>query len=111
MRRALSTLNTSMERSIISKLSTQLSPLELQVTNESYKHNVPKDSETHFKVLIVSEIFHGKSLIQKHRLVNTILSDEFAHGLHALSIQAMSPDDWMKDNTVKSTPPCAGGHK
>ena len=30
----------------------------LQVINESYMHNVPKGSETHFKVVVVSEQFN-----------------------------------------------------
>lgn len=34
----------------------KLSPSHLEVVNESYMHNVPKGSESHFKVLVVSFI-------------------------------------------------------
>ena len=44
-------------------------------------------SETHFKVVIVSDSFNDKPLLQRHRLVNDALKDELATGVHALSIQ------------------------
>lgn len=37
------------ELSIISKLTEQLTPIHLEVVNESFKHNVPEGAETHFK--------------------------------------------------------------
>lgn len=65
-------------------------PTHLEVFNESYMHNVPKGSETHFKVVVVSEEFDGVSLIKRHRMVNNALRDELAGGVHALSIQVQS---------------------
>ncbi len=62
---------------ILSKLTQELSPIKVDVINESYKHNVPEGSETHFKVLIVSHKFEDKKPIDRHRLVNQILSQEF----------------------------------
>lgn len=35
---------------IVNRLSVALEPLHLAIENESYKHSVPKGSETHFKV-------------------------------------------------------------
>ena len=40
---------------------------------QSYMHNVPRGSETHFKVVLVSEAFDGLSLIKRHRAVNSTL--------------------------------------
>ena len=99
----------SVEKSIISKLTVSFAPTVLEVVNASFKHNVPTGSETHFKVLVVSPLFTDKSLIQKHRLVNACLADELKEGVHALSIQALTPEQWAVDNSVKSTPPCLGG--
>ena len=43
--------------------------------------------ETHFKVIIVSDVFEGKILIDRHRLVNECLAIELSEkGVHALSI-------------------------
>ena len=44
-----------MQRTIESKLTDKFQPAVLQVVNESFKHNVPKDAETHFSVLVVSD--------------------------------------------------------
>lgn len=99
------------EASIRGKLSTAFNPTFFDVINESYKHNVPKGSESHFKVVIVSEAFEGKALIQRHRMVNHALSEELKNSVHALSIQAVTPTQWDSDPTVNKTPNCLGGDK
>jgi stress-induced morphogen len=53
-------------------------------------HSVPKGSETHFKVVIVSDMFKEKSLLERHRTVNQLLDDELKSGVHALSIQGIT---------------------
>ena len=53
-----------MENSIRLKLMEHFQPNHLEILNESYMHNVPKGSETHFKVLVVSEKFESLPLIQ-----------------------------------------------
>ncbi|XP_050430678.1 DNA-binding transcriptional regulator BolA [Adelges cooleyi] len=90
------------------KLQNRLKPKVLQLLNESYMHNVPNGSETHFKVVIVSDEFEGMPLIKRHRLVNEILADELKSGVHALSIVAKAPEQW-KDEPVESSPNCRGG--
>lgn len=50
--------------SIRSKLQNALQTKHLEIINESYMHNVPKDAETHFKVVVVSEKFDGFALIK-----------------------------------------------
>lgn len=118
---------------IRSKLFEAFTPQHLEVWNESYMHNVPKGAETHFKVgyqwvlvvqrsdrdthnalcdlqvIVVADAFEGKPLIQRHRLVNTVLEQELAEGVHALSIQSKTPEQWAKNNTVQASPNCQGG--
>lgn len=89
-----------------------LTPSYLDVVNESHKHNVPKDSETHFKLVIVSEEFEGQSLVNRHRMVNKLLSEELAGGVHALSLQTMTAAEWQeKGGSVRDTPECLGGDR
>ncbi|XP_039312322.1 uncharacterized protein LOC105201346 isoform X5 [Solenopsis invicta] len=57
-------LNRPIENSIKGKLEAALKPLHCNVINESYMHNVPKNSETHFKVVVVSEKFDKQPLIK-----------------------------------------------
>ncbi len=52
-------------------------------------HSVPKGSETHFKVVVISDMFKDKSLLERHRTVNQLLDDELKNGVHALSIQGI----------------------
>nr|CAD7453947.1 unnamed protein product [Timema tahoe] len=71
------------------KLTSCLSPVHLEVINESYMHNAPKGSESHFKVVVVSEKFESLPLIKRHRLVNEALQQELQTSIHALSISVM----------------------
>ena len=41
---------TNTENKIVNRLKEKFQPLHLNVINESYKHNVPSGSESHFKV-------------------------------------------------------------
>lgn len=58
------TQNNSIELSIKKKLIDFLNPSYIEVINESYMHNVPKGSKTHFKVIVVSDLFKDKPLIK-----------------------------------------------
>lgn len=98
------------ETVIRNKLEEKLHPTHLEIMNESYMHNVPSGSETHFKVLVISEAFSDLPLIKRHRLVNTILSEELQNGVHALSIVARTPAQWSKEpQEVEKSPACRGG--
>ncbi|MGD8112324.1 transcriptional regulator BolA [Vibrio sp. TRT 21S02] len=97
---------------IESKINTALKPSHLEVLNESYMHNVPSGSESHFKVIIVSDEFEEKRLIARHRMVNQILADELAHHIHALAIHTYTPDEWTKQHGFSpDSPMCLGGSK
>ena len=92
------------------KLTAAFTPEHLEVVNESHQHNVPAGSESHFKVVIVSEQFNGKRLIQRHRSVNQTLADELANDIHALAIHTLSPTEWQdKKALVPDSPACRGG--
>lgn len=87
-----------------------LAPVRLDVINESHQHNVPKGSESHFKLVIISEDFSGKNLIARHRSVNKLLADLLKNEIHALSMHTHTPQEWLeKGETVPESPPCMGG--
>eukprot|EP00730_Choanoeca_flexa_P017786 TRINITY_DN8600_c0_g1_i2.p1 TRINITY_DN8600_c0_g1~~TRINITY_DN8600_c0_g1_i2.p1 ORF type:complete len:131 (+),score=22.48 TRINITY_DN8600_c0_g1_i2:1-393(+) len=98
--------------SIVNKLKEKFQPNHLQVINESYMHNVPKGSETHFKVVVVSDQFSDMRILQRHRAVNDTLAHELDNGVHALSIMAKTPQQWAaSDGAVTESPRCLGGSK
>jgi BolA protein len=100
----------SVQQGLQEKLSDALSPLHLDVSNESGMHNVPAGSETHFKVLVVSEKFEGEKLLTRHRKINRVLAQELAGPVHALAIHALTPTEWFeRGGSVPDSPPCLGG--
>ena len=99
------------ETSIRTKLTDALQPTHMEVLNESHMHAVPPGSESHFRVLVVSERFEGQSLLQRHRLVNEALRDELSSRVHALAIQAKTPQQWGSNPSLAKSPPCLGGSK
>jgi BolA protein len=64
----MSTPAGPIQQAITEALTTSLKPVHLEVINESYMHNVPKGSESHFKVLVVSKEFDGLALIKVNEL-------------------------------------------
>ena len=64
LRNFATSINSRMETLIRDKLTKQFAPSHLEILNESYMHNVPKGSETHFKVVVVSNNFENTSLLQ-----------------------------------------------
>ena len=99
-------------QSIHDKLSLILQPTHLDVENESRMHSVPAGSETHFKVLVVSDAFEGLGLVDRHRRVNAALADELSTGLHALTIRALTPAQWSEQGAPDfQSPRCLGGSK
>lgn len=98
----------SISQLINDKINQALSPSHIQVINESHNHHVPPNSETHFKLVVVSQAFEGKRLLARHRMVNETLSEEFANGLHALTMHTYTPEDWDKLSEVPESPKCTG---
>ncbi len=103
---------TTMQQNIQDKLQASFSPLHLEVINESHNHNVPEGSESHFKIVLVSEAFEGEKLIARHRQVNKVLAEELQGGIHALALHTLTPEDWFNHGgTVRESPECLGGSK
>jgi BolA family transcriptional regulator, general stress-responsive regulator len=100
-------------QTIKQKLNEAFTPTFLQVTNESYKHNVAAGSESHFNVVIVSGHFTDQRLLQRHRAVNTVLAEELAQHIHALAIHTYTPEEWSEQQAeqVPASPQCYGGGK
>lgn len=65
----MSVVSNPIEASMKSKLENSLKPSFLKIINESYMHNVPRNSETHFKVVVVSNEFKDLPLIKVRRIL------------------------------------------
>jgi BolA protein len=93
-------VQTSVERTIREKLTQALQPVHLEVINESHLHaghrSTPGTGESHFRVLIVSPLFAGKSRLARHRLVNETLAAELKGKVHALALVAQAPGEGVR---------------
>ena len=99
------------QETIEEKLTAAFHPASLQVLNESDGHNVPAGSETHFKVIIISDTFSELSQVQRQQRVYKALREELANGVHALSMKTLTSEEWQQDSTIPESPPCLGGSK
>ncbi|MGB0342979.1 MAG: BolA family protein [Parvibaculales bacterium] len=79
------------------KLNRQLSPQNLQITDESHLHaghvGARPGGETHFRVKITAAAFAGLSRVERQRLVLDCLAEELAGPVHALAMRCLSPDE------------------
>lgn len=83
------------------RMATQLdaafSPHRLEILDESHLHHGHagwrEGGETHYRILVVAPAFSGKSRVDRHRMVNEALKQEFDDGLHALAITARAPEE------------------
>ena len=82
---------------IESVLRDRFAPTILRVEDDSAKHaghaGAQPGGETHYSLLLVSDQFRGLGRVERHRLVNQALADEFAAGLHALALTLKAPGE------------------
>jgi len=98
------------KNTIEKKLSEALGLLHMDVVNESQNHNVPPNSETHFKVTLVSQEFNGLGLVKRHQKIYGFLKDELAGGVHALALHTYTEQEWLdRHGSIPMSPPCFGG--
>jgi len=70
-------------------------PLRLEIRDDSAAHvgHVGGGGKGHFKLLIVSEQFSGKTPLQRHRLVHEALASLLESDIHALVLNTKAPEE------------------
>jgi BolA protein len=83
---------------IESLLQQRLLPAHLEVHDDSAAHagHASAGGKGHFRLRIVSTCFAGLRPLQRHRLVNEVLSPLFATELHAVAMETLTPDEFFK---------------
>lgn len=100
------------QTSIEHKMKAQLMPSHMEVINESHMHSVPPNSETHFKVVVVSDAFEGKRAVARHQMIYKVLADELEGPVHALALHTYTDSEWTQTgNSAPESPQCLGGSK
>lgn len=87
----------SVATTIRRKLENALSPVAVEVHDDSHKHaghaGARPGGETHFRVHVVSAAFDGATRVERQRRIYGILADEMAGPVHALQIRAETPEE------------------
>jgi len=91
---------------IVSQLNLSFDVKNLFLENESFMHSVPLNSETHFKLVIVSKDFTELTNVKRHQSIYNALNDTMSK-IHALSIQAFTPDEYLRNPIILKSPDCA----
>jgi BolA family transcriptional regulator, general stress-responsive regulator len=91
----------SVAATIRQRLEQALRPTRLDIVDESHLHAghsaQARAGESHFRVLVVSQEFAGKSRLARHRLINELLAEQLATKVHALAIHAYAPGEAVRE--------------
>jgi BolA protein len=83
-------------------LLAALEPEQMEIIDDSHKHAGHEGARSgggHFTLHIVSSQFAGKPTLARHRMIYSTLGEMMKHDIHALNIQAYTPQELQ--NAVK----------
>ena len=94
------------------KVIERFAPARLRIDNDSKRHAGPA-TDSHYRLIIVSDTFEGQRSLQRQRAVFACLADELAGPVHALQMKCLTPAEYeAADGDVSlKAPPCAGAHR
>jgi BolA protein len=65
--------------------------------------------ETHYKAVIVSDVFSGLNAVKRHQKAYASLGDLMGQ-IHALALHTYTPEEWAQQGVAPASPTCKGGH-
>jgi len=86
---------------IRTRLLAALEALHVEVADESRLHaghaGARAGGESHFRALVVSARFEGKSRVERQRMVYAALGDLMSGPIHALAMRTLTPEEWRRE--------------
>jgi BolA protein len=84
-----------MREQLRAALVRELAPEALDIIDESERHagHAGAREGGHFRVSLVCRAFSGRAQLERHRLVYAAVAPLMGRGVHALSIEAQSPEE------------------
>lgn len=90
-------MSTDRIRLIEERVRAAMAVQELEIIDDSHKHAGHPGAAAgggHYRLMVVSPDFAGKSMMQRHRMIYVALGDAMRNDvIHALSIRALAPDE------------------
>lgn len=100
------------QNQISALLNDNFSIAHIELVNESHMHSVPPNSETHFKLTMVSDDFAAMNKVKRHQAIYRIMAPLMEEGLHALALHLYTVEEWQtQQGQVPASPNCMGGSK
>jgi BolA protein len=90
-------MNSDRRGRIEAKLRAALEARHVEVIDESALHAGHAGAAAgggHFRALIVSPVFAGRSRVERQRLVYAALAAEMGPEIHALALRTLTPEEW-----------------
>lgn len=88
---------------IKARLQEALEPTELNIVDDSHLHEGHEGAQEsgggHYNIQVVSNHFTDKSAIERHRMIYMALGDAMGTDIHALSINAQTPEEASTSQT------------
>ena len=57
-----------------------------------------KGTGDHFSALIISDLFEGVGLVDRHKMVYNTISDVITNQIHAMQIKTLTRKEWNEKN-------------
>ncbi len=101
----------SIAKKIEELVSQGLNCAEFYLENESQMHSGPA-TESHYKLIVVSDDFIDKRAVQRHQSVYKLVADLMNNPIHALALHLFTTTEWaVKADKQLLSPKCLGGSK
>jgi len=98
-------MTTLIHDRILGKVQAALSPVYVDLQNESHMHAGPA-TESHFKLVVVSDGFAGLSKVKRHQKIYQLVKEELDGPVHALALHLYTEAEW-KLTKVPESPKCS----
>ncbi|MBF0750844.1 MULTISPECIES: BolA family transcriptional regulator [unclassified Pasteurella] len=99
----------SKQQELLAKIHAEFQPHFATVENESHMHSSGRGADSHFKLVIVSDVFDGIRKVQRHQKVYQLFADDLQNGIHALALHLYTKEEWKSLGEVFPTSPnCRG---
>jgi len=100
------------EKEVTDLLTQELPDCQINITNTSHQHaHGTPNNQSHFTLIVVSDLFLNKPLLQRHRQIQEILKNPI-NRIKALSLQTLTQDEWLSaQGALTPSPGCVNIRK
>ena len=68
--------------------------LENSFGGDQIELSSPMGDNNHFQLILVSEKFEGKSMVEQHQMVYQAMGDAMHEAVHAMAMKTYTPRQW-----------------